>query len=250
MIAVRLLALAGAAVLVLVPLAAARSRAAAEPSKGFLNRVHKDADGKESKYVLFVPHDYTGDKAYPVILFLHGAGERAGGQKQPVEVGIGPAVKKREKNFPALVIIPQAQTRGNWQAGSPDAKRALDILAEVEKEYKVDDKRVYLTGLSLGGMGTWSLAMAHPDKWAAIVPICGRGDTSKAEKIKDLPCWCFHGDADRAVDVEGSRKMIEALKKAGGDPRYTEYPGVGHNSWDKAYGTDELYDWLLKQHRK
>ena len=165
-----------------------------------------------------------------------------------MEVGIGPAVEKREKNFPALVIIPQAEK--TWRAGSPDSKRALDILAEVEKEYKVDDKRVYLTGLSLGGMGTWSLAMAHPDKWAAIVPICGRGDTSKAEKIKDLPCWCFHGDADRAVDVEGSRKMIEALKKAGGDPRYTEYPGVGHNSWDKAYGTDELYDWLLKQHKK
>jgi predicted peptidase len=248
MIAVRLLALAGAAVLVLVPLAAARSRAAAEPSKVFLNRVHKDADGKESKYVLFVPHDYTGDKAYPVILFLHGAGERIGGKKKPVEVGIGPAVEKREKNFPALVIIPQAEK--TWKAGSPDANRALDILAEVEKEYKIDDKRVYLTGLSMGGYGTWSLAVAQPDKWAAIVPICGGEDPSKAEKIKDIPCWCFHGDQDQAVKVENSRKMIEALKKAGGDPRYTEYPGVGHNSWDKSYGTDELYDWLLKQHRK
>jgi predicted peptidase len=247
MTAVRMLALAGAAVLVLVPLAA-RSRAAAEPTKGFLNRVHKDADGKEAKYVLFVPHDYTGDKAYPVILFLHGAGERTNGKKQPVEVGIGTAVKKRENNFPCLVIIPQAQK--TWQASSPDAKRALDILAEVEKEYQIDDKRVYLTGLSMGGMGTWSLAVAHPDKWAAIVPICGRGDTSKAAKIKDLPCWCFHGDADRAVDVEGSRKMIAAIKEAGGNPKYTEYPGVGHNSWDKAYDTDELYDWLLKQHKK
>jgi predicted peptidase len=167
-----------------------------------------------------------------------------------VEVGIGPAIKKREKNFPALVIIPQAEKGRNWQANSPDAKRALDILAEVEKEYKIDDKRVYLTGLSMGGMGTWSLAIAHPDRWAAIVPICGRGDTSKAATIKDLPCWCFHGDADQAVNVKGSREMIEAIKKAGGDPKYTEYPGVGHNSWDKAYGTDELYDWLFKQHKK
>ncbi len=250
MIAVRMLALAGAAVLVLVPLAAARPRAADESSKGFLTRVHKDADGKEAKYVLFVPHDYKGEKAYPLILFLHGAGERAGGKKQPVEVGIGPAIKKREKDFPALVIIPQVEKGRNWQAGSPDAKRALDILAEVEKEYKVDDKRVYLTGLSMGGFGTWSLAVANPDKWAAIVPICGRGDTSKAEKIKDLPCWCFHGDKDPAVKVDYSRQMIEALKKAGGDPKYTEYPGVGHNSWDKAYGTDELYDWLFKQHKK
>jgi predicted peptidase len=248
MTAVRMLALAGAAVLVLVPLAARSRAVAAESTTGFLNHVHKDADGKEAKYVLFVPHDFKGDKPYPVILFLHGSGERVGGKKQPVEVGIGTAVKKREKDFPCLVIFPQAQR--NWQANSADAKRALDILAEVEKEYKIDGKRVYLTGLSMGGYGTWSLAIAHPDKWAAIVPICGRDDPSKAATIKDLPCWCFQGGDDRIVPPDGSRKMIAAIKEAGGKPKYTEYPGVGHNSWDKAYGTDELYDWLLKQHKK
>ena len=120
------------------------------------------------------------------------------------------------------------------------------MLDEVMKEYKVDHKRQYLTGLSMGGMGTWSIAIAHPDRFAAIVPICGRGDTSAADKIKNLPCWCFHGDADTAVKVEGSREMIDAMK-AGGEPKYTEYAGVGHNSWDKAYGTDELYTWLLEQ---
>jgi predicted peptidase len=249
MMVVRMLALAGAAVLVLIPLAA-RSRAAAdEPTKGFLNRVHKDTHGKEAKYVLFVPHDYKGDKPYPVILFLHGAGETAGGKEQPVEVGIGPAIKKREKSFPFFTIFPQSQKR-TWQAGSADAKRALDILAEVEKEYKIDSKRVYLTGLSMGGYGTWSLAVAQPDKWAAIAPVCGRGNPAKAEAIKDLPCWCFHGDKDSAVKVEYSREMMAALWAAGGHPNYTEYPSVGHNSWDKAYGTDELYDWLLKQHKK
>jgi predicted peptidase len=248
MIVVRMLALVGAAVLVLAALPPRSRAAAAETAKSFQNRVHKDADGKEAKYVLFVPHDYNGDKPYPLILFLHGAGERMGGQKEPVAVGIGPAIKKSEKDFPCLVIIPQA--RRGWQAGSPDAKRALDILAEVEKEYKVDAKRVYLTGLSMGGYGTWSLAVAHPDKWAAIVPVCGGGDPKQAEKIKDIPCWCFHGDADPAVKVEKSRQMIEAIKKAGGDPKYTEYPGVGHNSWDKAYGTKELLPWLLKQHKK
>jgi len=247
MIAARLLALVGFAALVLGVLPSL-SRAADDAKTGFLRRVHKDADGKEAKYVLFVPHDYKGDKPYPVILFLHGAGERTGGTKEPVEVGIGSAIKKREKSFPFLVVIPRADR--TWRADSSDANRALAILGEVEKEYKVDPKREYLTGLSMGGMGTWSLALAHPEKWAAIVPICGRGDTKQAAKIKDLPCWCFHGDADKAVNVEGSRKMIAALKEVGGQPKYTEYPGVGHNSWDRAYGTDELYEWLLKQHKK
>jgi predicted peptidase len=247
MIAIRLLALAGAMNLMLSVLAS--STLAADKSKtGFLNLVHKDAEGKESKYVLFVPRTYKGDKPYPVILFLHGAGERASGKKEPVEVGIGPAIRKRANDFPFLVVIPRAER--TWQSGSPDAHRALAILAEVEKEYKVDPKREYLTGLSMGGMGTWSLAIAHPDKWAAIVPICGRGDTKLAARIKDIPCWCFHGDADPAVKVEGSRQMIAALEEAGGTPKYTEYPRVGHNSWDRAYDTKELYEWLQKQHKK
>ena len=128
--------------------------------------------------------------------------------------------------------------------------RARDILEEVEKDYKTDKKRVYLTGLSMGGFGTWSFAAAHPKRWAAIAPICGGGSVKDAEKIKDIPCWCFHGDADTAVPVAGSRDMIEAIKKAGGNPKYTEYPGVGHNSWDKAYGTKELWTWLLEQKKK
>lgn len=216
---------------------------------GFVNKVFKNADGHDSPYVVFVPHGYDGTKPYPVLLFLHGAGETKGGSKQPVEVGIGPAIKKREKTFPFITIIPQAETRG-WGAASENGKRALAMLDEVCKEFKTDSKRIYLTGLSMGGMGTWSMAMAHPDKWAAIAPICGRGDVKQAEKIKDLPCWCFHGDKDTSVPVAGSRDMIAAIKKAGGDPKYTEYPGVGHNSWDKAYGTDELYTWLLKQSKK
>ena len=140
---------------------------------------------------MFVPHDYDGKKEYPVILFLHGAGETKNPKakkegKMPVEVGIGPAIKKREKTFPFIVVIPRAEGFG-WGADTANAKRALAMLDEVMKEYKVDPKRQYLTGLSMGGMGTWSIAMAHPDRFAAIVPICGRGDTKTAEKIKDLP---------------------------------------------------------------
>ena len=222
---------------------------------GFLNKTYKDKDGKEIPYVLFVPHDYKGDKPTPVLLFLHGAGETKppadakGKPKMPVEVGIGPAIKKREKTFPFITIIPQAQTRG-WQYEGPNAKMALGMLEAVNKEYKTDAKRTYLSGLSMGGYGTWSIAAATPDKWAAIVPICGGGDPKNAAKLKDIPCWCFHGDKDTAVPVERSRDMIEALKKVGATPKYTEYPGVAHNSWDKAYDTNELYDWLLKQTKK
>jgi predicted peptidase len=222
---------------------------------GFVEQVFKNADGTHSPYVVFVPHDYDGKKLYPVILFLHGAGEtkdpngKKKSGKMPVEVGIGPAIKKREKSFNFVVVIPRAEGFG-WSAQSANGKRAIAILDEVMQQYKIDPQRQYLTGLSMGGMGTWSLAVAYPQRWAAIVPICGRGDPSAAVKIKHLPCWCFHGDADKVVPVSGSRDMIEALRKAGGQPQYTEYPGVGHNCWDRAYNTDELYQWLLEHTRK
>jgi predicted peptidase len=234
-----------------VALAALTQPAFAEdPVKpGFLTKKHKNADGTESPYVVFIPHGYDGTKEFPIILFLHGAGETKGGTNQPVNVGIGPAIKKQEKTFPFIVVIPQSEKR-TWQASSDDGKRAIAILDETMKELKVDAKKQYLTGLSMGGYGTWSNAVAYPNRWAAIVPICGGGNPKDAEKIKDIPCWCFHGDEDAAVKVERSREMIEALKAAGGKPKYTEYPKVGHNSWDKAYGEKELFPWLLEQSKK
>jgi len=220
---------------------------------GFLDKTYGSPDGKTYQYVLFVPHDYKKGTPTPTILFLHGSGETKGGKKMPVEVGIGTAIKKREKSFPFITIIPQAPVRP-WGPETEAGKMALGILADVEKNYSVDPTREYLTGLSMGGFGTWSIAAAMPDKWAAIVPICGgvRGNTQKevAEKIKDIPTWVFHGDKDPAVPVQQSRDMVAALKKAGGEPKYTEYPGVPHNSWDKAYDTDELYKWLLEQKKK
>ncbi len=220
-----------------------------KPATGFVNKTFKNADGTSSPYVVFVPHNYDGKTLFPVILFLHGSGETKGGSKQPVEVGIGAAIKKQEKTFPFITVIPQSEKR-TWKADSEDGKRALAILDEVTKAYKTDPKRVSLTGLSMGGFGTWSMAAAYPEKWAAIVPICGGGSTSSAEKIKDIPTWVFHGDKDTAVKVDASRSMVEALKKAGGSPKYTEYPGVGHNSWDNAYADKGLFPWLLEQKTK
>lgn len=218
----------------------------------FVNKVFKNKDGHESPYVVFVPANHDKSKPTPVILFLHGAGETKGGNKMPIEQGIAPHIKRMEEKdqaFKFITIIPQAETR-DWRVDSPNGKRALAMLDEVVKEYNGDTKRLYLTGLSMGGFGTWSIAAAHPDKFAAIAPICGGGEAEWAEKLKDLPIWCFHGDQDGSVKVQLSRDMIEAIKKAGGKPRYTEFPFVGHNSWDAAYAHEELYSWLLSHAKK
>jgi predicted peptidase len=221
---------------------------ASDVKTGFVNKIYKGADG-ESKYVVFVPKDYTGDKEFPVILFLHGAGSTGDDGQKQIKGGIAKAIRDKKEKFPFITIFPQAHTRG-WNATNANGKNAIGILEEVQKEYKTDKKRVYLTGLSMGGFGTWNFAAAYPDKWAAIAPICGGGNPATAAKFKDVPCWCFHGDADKQVSVELSRKMIKALKDAGGNPKYDEYPGVDHNSWDRAYANAELYTWFLKHTTK
>jgi predicted peptidase len=220
-----------------------------EENRGFLNRTLKDASREDWKYVLFVPHDYRGDKAYPLILFLHGLGESGSDGHRQATVGLGPAIKRQEKSFDFITIFPQSRHR-TWRPDSEDSRRALDILAEVRKNYRIDPERIYLTGLSMGGYGTWSIAIQYPDRWAAIVPVCGGGDAKQVDRIKDVPCWCFHGGADKTVPARRSREMIEALKAAGGHPLYTEYPGVEHNSWDRAYATPELFTWLRAKNLK
>jgi poly(3-hydroxybutyrate) depolymerase len=145
----------------------------------------------------------------------------------------------------------------DWAAKSGSAAKdpstptrlALAALEGLRKEFNLDPKRLYLTGLSMGGYGTWDVLARHPTLFAAAVPVCGGADESTAPAIKDLPIWCFHGGADKTVPPERSRNMIAALKAAGGNPKYTEYEGVGHNSWDKAYAEPDLPKWLFAQHR-
>jgi predicted peptidase len=237
--------LLGAIVAVLVA-SAARSDS---PKAGFHDRVYKDGDGKEANYAIFVPRGPSSSSPAPTILFLHGSGETGTDGVKQVRIGLGWYVRAHEDTFPFLVIFPQSQKR-TWRADSDDGQRALAILAQVQKEFATDPKRSYLTGLSMGGYGTWSMAEKYPDKWAAIVPICGGGNPKDAERIKDIPCWCFHGADDPSVKVEKSREMIEALKAAGGHPKYTEFPGVKHQSWDKAYATEGLFTWLQEQKLK
>ncbi|MFL5329675.1 MAG: alpha/beta hydrolase-fold protein [Gemmataceae bacterium] len=235
-----------------VVLFAAHGRAA-EPT-GFIERTWEDASG-EYKYSIFVPHSYKSGTHPPVILFLHGVGETGSDGKRPTEAGLGPAICRREKDFPFLVVFPQAQSNAlipiyTWYPYRDDGKRAVAIFDAVTKEFSTDPQRQYLTGVSMGGYGVWAWAATEPKRWAAIAPICGGGDSAWAPPLKDIPIWCFHGAADRQVPARTSRVMIEAIRAAGGKPKYDEFPGVDHNSWDKAYANDELYRWLLNQSKK
>lgn len=214
---------------------------------GFVDKTYTRADGSTADYVVFVPHSYDGTKEYPVVLFLHGSGEKKGGG-QPVDNGLGPHIRKHERTFPFIVLFPQAEETG-WMPKGPNGELAIGILDKTLVEYRTDRNRVYLTGLSLGGFGTWFFAIAWPERWAAIVPICGGANPEKAERIKDIPCWAFHGAADETIPVERSREMIAAIKEAGGNPRYTEFPKAGHECWDKAYTTPALWKWLGEQKR-
>jgi len=221
---------------------------APRPGTGFLDKLYREADGSEVKYVVFVPPTYTGDKAVPAILFLHGSGRRGSDGRSHVSTGLAKAIRERNEDFPFLVIFPQAREDEDWTPESAGGKRALAILKQVQSDYRVDTNRVALTGVSMGGQGTWSLGAAQPDRWSAIVPICHGWKTNMAARLKDLPCWCFHGDADKTV--EQSREMVRAIQDAGGKPLYQEFIGVDHNSCaDHAYARPELYEWLLLQDR-
>jgi prenyltransferase beta subunit/predicted esterase len=216
----------------------------AEP--GFHLRTVKTEQG-ERKYSLYVPEGYDGTRVFPVILFLHGAGERGQDGVTPAQTGIGPVIFNRPHGVPALVVFPQA--RQTWAAGSADSNAALKALDDVMTSFATDPHRVVLTGLSMGGSGSWRLATAHPERFAAVVPICGRGTPADAAKLKSLPVWSFCGDADRDQTVLNMRSMVEALQKEGSSPRITEYRGVGHLSWDRVYNDPEVIDWMLSQRR-
>ncbi|WP_435009114.1 family 16 glycoside hydrolase [Tundrisphaera lichenicola] len=214
---------------------------------GFHLRTVKTPSG-DRKYSVYVPTGYDGSKEYPAVLFLHGSGERGDDGIQGGQIGLGAAILAHPDRFPAIVVLPQASK--TWAADSDDAKAALAALDDVQAAYKVDKSRVVLTGLSMGGAGTWSIAAAHPDRFAALVPICGRGEPEDASKIKGLPTWVVVGDRDRIETVRNARDMVAALRPAGGDVRYTEYREVGHNSWDRAYDDPALIGWMLQQQRK
>jgi predicted peptidase len=256
-----------ASTLLLLPSALAR-----KTETGFLDRKVTVA-GETYRYQVFVPANFDGLKKWPVILFLHGYGERGDDGLLQTDVGIGHAIRSHKASLPFIVVMPQCRSleHTNWTDAAMQTQALAALDASIQ-EFHGDSTRVYLAGLSMGGYGTWDLAAKYPHRFAAYVPICGgiRGparmpalhvalvDDPKvsdpyaetAIRIGKTPVWIFHGADDPAVPVEESRKMASALKAAGGNVKYTEYPGVGHISWDNAYAEPGLFDWLLAQSLK
>lgn len=215
-----------------------------EAGPGFHLRTLKTGKG-DRKYVVYLPSAYDGKAEYPVVLFLHGSGERGEDGVKQTQVGLGPAILGNVERFAAIAVIPQA--RKTWAADSEDGKAAIEALDEVLREFKADRSRVLLTGLSMGGAGAWSIAAAHPERFSGVAPVCGRGDISRIVMLGKMPVWAFVGDADRDETVLNTRKMVETIQAAGGNARLTEYRGVGHNSWDRAYNDVSFIGWMVSQ---
>ena len=192
-------------------------------------------------YLLYTP---ATDKNVPLIIFLHGSGERGDDLVHVGDEGLPEILA----NAPGAVIVaPQCPEDTRWT----NHMGALEsILDEVVAEYAIDSSRVYLTGLSLGGQGAWFLAARAPERFAALVPVCGRSNPEAADRLKDLPTWVFHGANDDTVPLNESERMVRALEAAGGNVKLTVYPDTGHNSWTRAYGEPELYAWMFSQRRE
>ena len=199
-------------------------------------------------YQLYLPSDYGKEqgKKWPLILFLHGAGER--GDDVSVVKKHGPPKLVDGKTELAvakfIVVSPQCPANKWWQP-----HEVIALLDEVSQKHSVDADRVYLTGLSMGGFGTWETASRYPERFAAIAPICGGGDPRRVRSLRAMPTWVFHGDKDEAVPVQRSIEMVDALKQAGNDAKFTRYPEAGHDSWTVTYNNPELYEWFLKHKR-
>lgn len=217
----------------------------------------KPEESFDISFWLYLPKNYQPDgKPVPLMLFLHGAGER-GKDLAVVKKHGPPMLVDKGKEFPFIIVSPQRSMTQEeeklpykeWKKTPWRPERLTALLDTLEKNYNVDKSRVYLTGLSMGGYGTWNLASTHPKRFAAIAPICGGGDPKKMAVLKDLPIWTFHGDKDTTVKISETEAIIKAIKAAGGDPKFTVYKGVGHHSWIKAYENSKLFEWLL-EHRK
>jgi predicted peptidase len=247
----------------LTALSLASGRVRAQPREtGFLDRTVR-VDGREHRFQVYVPRGYRPRARTPVILALHGGGERGVDGLIQTEVGLGGALRRYADRYPAIVVFPQAEPGTVWQDRS--AEVALAALDQAMREFRGDRDRVYLVGLSMGGNGSWYLAYRHPERFAAIAVVCGfvqpRGGygavapgedpyAAVAKRIARIPVWIAHGDADAVVPVEESRRMNAALKAVGADVRYVELAGVGHGAWDATFRDEAFPAWLFAQHRR
>lgn len=221
-------------------------KASSEPNMHvhrFQRALNREAD---LHYLLYLPEGYgSGDSHWPLVLFLHGAGER-GDDIERVKIH-GPArLIAQGKKFPFILVAPQCPEDEAW-----DSRVLAALLDEVQARYRVDENRIYCTGLSMGGYGTWALAMAEPQRFAAIVPICGGGCLQQlfVQRIRHLPVWCFHGAQDAVVPISESQVLVNKLKQTGGNVRFTTYPDAGHDAWTQTYDDPAVWEWLLSRKR-
>jgi len=199
----------------------------------------------QANYLIYLPDEYEHSRTkWPLMLFLHGAGER-GDSIQKVKVHGPPKLIDNGKKFEFIIVSPQCPETQWWSVETLNV-----LLNKVIKQYRVDENRIYVTGLSMGGFGTWAMAMEYPNRFAAIAPICGGGDPKKAHLLKNLPIWVFHGAKDEVVPVQRSQDMVDAIKEAGGNVKFTIYPDAGHDSWTETYDNPALYAWFLNHQKK
>jgi predicted peptidase len=211
-----------------------------------LHRSHSfsSSDGK-LPYLVYEPPGWS-EEPRPLVLFLHGAGERGTDVERVAKEGL-PREIERGKNFPFVTVSPQCPEGRAWV----DLTTGLtELLDELVPKLHIDERRIYLTGLSMGAFGAWKLAARTPERFAALVPICGGGDVSSAALLRELPTWAFHGELDDVVPPRHTQKMVDALEAQGAPVKLTIYPGVKHDSWSETYQNPELYEWLLGQRRR
>ena len=206
----------------------------------------KSSNAEVYPYNIYYPigYDAASDKGTSLMIFLHGAGER-GEDLSKVEVHGPPKKVKEGKQFPCIIVAPQCPEGVWWEVDRLNA-----TLDEVLTKNNIDQTRILLTGLSMGGYGTWAWAINNPDKFAAIAPICGGGDPSKVDLIAHIPTWVFHGAKDDVVELDESKKMVEALRALESYPRFTVYKDADHDSWTQTYDSDSFYGWFLGQRLK
>ena len=225
-----------------------------ERATGLLSRTVSVGNNSYS-YQVYVPASLKQTEKVPVILFLHGIGQRGEGGYVPAAGGAGMMVRSYMERLPAIVVMPQCR-RGRYWHDSEMSEMVLATVKQTLEEFNGDSQRLYLIGVSMGGYGAWHMAAQYPGKFAAIVPICGGSPLSSgdrfapiARKVGTTPVWVFHGSADRIVPVSESRQMVAAMKATGGNVRYSEYEGVGHNVWLNVAQEADLIPWLLRQSR-
>lgn len=210
--------------------------------------IASQTDNLNDRFWLYLPERYAaGGEKLPLLIYLHGSSRR-GREIEAVKANGLPPVLDLKNDFDFVVASPQALSNHAWQVSWRPGDLML-LLDHLLANYKIDPARVYLTGLSMGGYGTWSAIAEHPDRFAAAAPICGGGNPEWGKAIGDLPIWAFHGDEDAVVPVERSIEMVKAVNAAGGQAKLTRYPETGHDSYTRTYANPELYDWFLRHRR-